>query len=204
MFDYEAGEKYKLTLIMVGVAGLIAGIFFATLLAPTPESPATRRRQLPAHATHPDVTGYAPPPADMAYPPQPAGPAGAEPMQAKMFVESLLPLLWDLNAASAHQSQAQAMSHMTPECAGKYQQNIWTPQVAQQIQTAGIQSAFTAHEVVVGQTQPDGSVVVTVAGSQTLSVPGKGGKSRPVKLEYLIKQFPEGMKIAGITDLGSS
>lgn len=204
MFDYEAGEKYKLTLIMVGLAGLIAGLFFATLLTPMPE-PAARRRQLPPHATHPDVTGYgAPPPSGAGYQAAPAAPAGVDPMQAKMFIESLLPMLWDLNAASAHQSQSQAMSHMTAECAGKYQQNIWTPQVAQQIQSAGIQSSFTAHDVQVGQTQADGSVVVTVTGSQTLSVPGKGGKSRPVKLEYLIKQFPEGMKVAGITDLGSS
>jgi hypothetical protein len=39
MFDYQAGEKYKLTLIMVGFAGLMAGMLFTLVLMPQQESP---------------------------------------------------------------------------------------------------------------------------------------------------------------------
>ena len=56
MFDYQAGEKYKLTLIMVGFAGLMAGMFFTMLLMPTPE-PQSHQRQAPKWASNPDVTG---------------------------------------------------------------------------------------------------------------------------------------------------
>ncbi len=37
MFDYQAGEKYKLTLIMVAIAGLMAGAFFTILFSAGPE-----------------------------------------------------------------------------------------------------------------------------------------------------------------------
>src|SRR5688572_25663276 len=58
MFDYQAGEKYRLTLVMVGVAGLIAGMFFAILLMPTSEAPSRAKRVAMTRAmTDPDVTG---------------------------------------------------------------------------------------------------------------------------------------------------
>ncbi len=57
MFDYQAGEKYKLTLIMVAIAGVMAGMFFTVLLMPTPEAPQARKRQHQPWMDNPDVTG---------------------------------------------------------------------------------------------------------------------------------------------------
>src|SRR5215472_13172073 len=57
MFDYQAGEKYKLTLIMVGISGMLAGIFVTLLLMPTPEPARGRTRYHAAWMDNPDVTG---------------------------------------------------------------------------------------------------------------------------------------------------
>ncbi len=207
MFDYQAGEKYRMTLIMVGLAGLLAGIFFAVLLMPTPEP--VRRRPMPAYMSHPDVTGR---PANaspygagaaQAMTPTAAPPVAiADPTVARTLIEQWLPLAWDLSAGSAADSQEKAIAYMTKECADAYRQNIWNPELAKQINEAGLHSSFQPSRIEAGDLQPDGSVVVFVDGMQVLSVPGKGAQSRPVKLEYLIRQTTEGLRIAGISEGG--
>lgn len=213
MFDYEAGEKYKLTLIMVGVAGCLAGMFFTMLLMPTPEPPSRRRGPQTRAMSDPDVTGYRAPagsgqggygqPAQV--PQQPVEPGlHVDPLQARTLMDSFVPYVWDLSAGTAKQSQAQAMQFMTPECAQAYRQNIWTDAVAQKIEQSGLVSKFEASHIDVGGLQSDGTLVVTVEGTQTLSVPSQqGGKQRQVKVEYLMKQFPQGLKVAGISEAKS-
>lgn len=209
MFDYQAGEKYKMTLIMVAIAGVLAGMFFTVLLMPTPDA-APRRRQPPAWADNPDATGVARMPADAqgapAGAPQQQMPqqqvAAADPMQAKILIENFLPLAWDLSAYSARGHQDQALLLMTDECKQAYTRNIWTPEIAQQIENSGVQSTFTPRKVDPSPYKADGSVEVTVEGEQTLAVPGKGSKNRQVKVVYLVKQLPEGMRIAGISEAG--
>ena len=208
MFDYQAGEKYKITLIMVAIAGLLAGVFFSVLLMPTPEAPSSRRRaQQTAASTNPDVTGMRMPSPDMAAQ-QPsltqAGPSvrPTSPIDAQQLVEQWLPSAWDLSAGTARASQQKAIEYMTPECAHSYQQNIWTPQIAQQIEQSGVQSHFVPKEVTAGGLQGDGSVVVTVVGEQSLGVNGQTRKNRAVRVEYLIKNLPEGLRIAGISEVG--
>lgn len=210
MFDYQAGEKYKITLIMVAIAGLLAGVFFTVLLMPT-EAPASRRRGGPVTRamTDPDVTGHRAAPADMQQMGQAtlsnaAGPSviPTNPIEAQQLIEGWLPLAWDLNFHSARASQEKALAYMTPDCARSYCQSIWTPQIAQQIEQSGVQSHFEPKSVMAGQLQGDGSVVITVAGTQSLGVEGKPRKIRDVKVEYLIKNLPEGMRIAGISEVG--
>ena len=58
MFDYQAGEKYKLTLIMVALAGMMAGAFFTILLSAGPEP--ARVRPHAAYLDNPDITGGKP------------------------------------------------------------------------------------------------------------------------------------------------
>ena len=207
MFDYQAGEKYRLTLAMVALAGVMAGVFFTVLLMPTPER--ERRRPLPAYMRHPDVTGVR----DN----MPSSGAGAcvasnspqsqsvnmtDPQIAKTLIDKWLPLAWDLSAGTARDSQEKAIMYMTPECASAYRQNIWNPELAKQIDEAGVTSTFRADRVVAGDPLADGSVVVFVDGVQVLSVPAKGSSSRPVKLEYMVKQTADGMRIAGISEGG--
>lgn len=195
-----------MTLIMVGLAGVLAGIFFAVLLMPSPEP--VRRRPMPAYMSHPDVTGRpaAPelgPGAAQAMTPVAAPQVAiADPIVAKTLIEQWLPLAWDLSAGSAADSQEKAIAYMTKECADAYRHNIWNPELAQQINEAGLHSSFQPSRIEAGDLQADGSVVIFVDGMQVLSVPGKGAQSRPVKLEYLIRQTADGLRIAGISEGG--
>jgi len=202
MFDYQAGEKYRLTLIMVGLAGLIAGVFLTVLLMPTPEP--VKRRALPAYAHDPDVSGMhagGPPAAGAAAAMAPQA-SMANPVIAKSLIEQWLPKAWDLSAGTAQQSQEQAMQYMTPECAQAYRQNIWTPEIAKQIDESGLKSSFRVDRVWSGGNNAEGAVIVFVDGEQVLDVPGKGANSRMVKLEYMVKQTPDGLRIAGISESG--
>ena len=209
MFDYQAGEKYKLTLIMVAVAGMLAGMFFTVLLMPTPEA-APKHRQPPKWASNPDATGRASsagegqePGRNMAAPGQ--APMAVDPYQARELLETkFLPLAWDLSAYSARASQGKAIAFMTEDCKRAYMNNIWTTAIANQIEQSGVQSQFTPRRIEPSPVRSDGSVEVIVEGQQTLSVPGKGGKTREVKVVYLLKQFPDGLKIAGISEAGQT
>lgn len=215
MFDYEAGEKYKLTLIMVAVAGALAGTFFTMLLAPNPEPPSKRSKQQARHMSDPDITGGYRAPSGIAANAsnqqggQPGGPPPqnvmvVNPVEARSMMDSFLPAAWDLSASTAKENQQRAIACMTPECAQAYTQNIWTPAIAAKIEQSGVQSQFSPEGIDVGGMQSDGTIVVTVSGTQTLTVPGgQGGKSRRVKVEYLMKQFPEGLRIAGISEAKS-
>jgi hypothetical protein len=205
MFDYHAGEKFKLTLVMVAVAGVMAGMFFTLLLMPTPEPQSYRARPHAAWMDNPDVTGRASQPqAPVAAAPKAVDPNMADPDTALNLVQQWLPLAWDLSAGSAKASQEKAIMYMTAECANAYRQNIWTPDIAQQIEQSGVKSTFRTDKLVAGGNQADGSVVIFVEGEQVLSVPSKGSKARPVKLEYLVKKTADGLRIAGISEGGHS
>jgi len=206
MFDYQAGEKYKMTLIMVAVAGAMAGVFITLILSPTPVP--TRRRQPSKADTHPDITGIAPPPgSDPRYAGQPnsgppQAPAGmVEPFKAQAYVEAFLPLAWDFNATSAANSQQSAINMMTDECAKSYKSNIWTSEMATTIASSGMTSTWSQKMVSARQNQADGSIEIVVQGEQQLQLPGEPPKPRPVKFVYLVKKAADGtLKIAGISE----
>jgi hypothetical protein len=126
-----------------------------------------------------------------------------DPLAALNLVQEWLPLAWDLSAGSAADSQEKAITYMTDECAQAYRQNVWTQSMSKQIDASGIKSSFSANRVAAGHMLPDGSVVITVEGSQVLNVPRKGPRTRKVKLEYLVKNTADGLRIAGISDAKS-
>src|SRR5262249_33690084 len=130
---------------------------------------------------------------------QPAAQA-ADPVMAQSLIEQWLPFAWDLSAGSAKESQEKAIMYMTPQCAQSYRQNVWSPDIAKQIDQSGIKSTFRATNIKVAEQQPDGSVVVLVEGEQILSVPEQPSHQRSVKIEYMIKQTPDGPRIAGISE----
>jgi len=214
MFDYQAGEKFKLTLIMVGFAGLMAGMLFTMLLMPSQESPRHRKAHHINWSTnaegsrssgrHSVADGQQAAPAQAS-----ANAPASEPTvtmvnanEAANLITSWLPLAWDLSAGSARGSQEKAIMYMTPDCAAAYKQNVWTADVAKTIEDAGLQSSFTADKIIPGQPQPDGSIVVLVEGTQIMSVPGKGTQQKSKRLEYLIKSTQEGLRVAGISEAG--
>ncbi len=204
MFDYQAGEKYKITLIMVAIAGMMAGAFFTILLSAGPEP--VKVRPHAAYMDNPDIIGRSGgPSATNAYQQLQAAQASlADPLAALNLIQDWLPLGWDLSAGTASDSQAKAIEYMTEDCAKAYQESVWTPQIAQQIDASGIKSTFSASRVAAGNNQPDGSVVITVEGKQILNIPNKGAKTRSVKLEYLVKNTADGLRIAGISESGKS
>src|SRR5262249_48694572 len=124
MFDYQAGEKYRLTLIMVGVAGLIAGMFIVLLLMPSPE-PSARRHggggMSERVMTNPDITGHREGGSSFGSPAQstggaeqqagsmPSGAAYVDRAAAQQFMSAWLPRVWDLSAGSAASNQAEAL-----------------------------------------------------------------------------------------------
>jgi hypothetical protein len=204
MFDYQAGEKYKMTLIMVGVAGAMAGVFFTLILSPTPVP--TKHRQRSKADSHPDVTGVARPhseryPQSSASQGQPPPVDAVDNFKATALVEGFLPLAWDFNAASAANSQQSAMSLMTPDCAQSYITNIWTPEMATTIANSGMKSKWNQRLVSARPNQADGSIEIVVEGEQELQLPGEPPKPRPVKFVYLVKKASDGtLKIAGISE----
>jgi hypothetical protein len=210
MFDYQAGEKFKLTLIMVGLAGVMAGMFFTLLLMPTPEPQQARRaRPHAAWMDNPDVTGGRGAPTQQAFgqqsaaaSPPPAAANSADPNTALNLIQEWLTYAWDLSAGTAKSSQARAMMYMTTDCANAYRQNVFTPEIAQQIEQSGVKSSFRMDRIYAGGNNPDGSVVIFVEGEQVLSVPSKGSKTRLVKLEYMVKKTPDGLRISGISEGG--
>jgi hypothetical protein len=208
MFDYQAGEKYKLTLTMVSFAGLMAGTLFTLVLMPQPDSHPHRPRHGVNWSTTAQAAGAGSHPGRSVHSSQPqtATPDPTVTMvsaaEAQNLVQGWLPLAWDLSARSARGSQEQAIMYMTPDCAAAYKQNVWTPDVAKTIQDAGLQSTLTLEKITPGQPQSDGSIVIFVEGTQVMSVPGKGTQQRPKRLEYLIKSTQEGLRVAGISESG--
>ncbi len=221
MFDYQAGEKYKLTLIMVGAAGAMGGMFFTMILMP-PSEPQHVQARRPKWADHPDVNGgrtagahtraingYQADPEEQAA--QAQADAQQQPYvhtdqeQAVTLIEQWLPAAWDFSAQSAGTNQEKAIQYMTADCASAYRTNIWTPDMAATIAQSGARSEFRKSAIKVGETRPDGAVVVVVEGQQVLEVPGKGQNVHDVKLEYLVKQTTDGqLKVAGICEAGKS
>lgn len=212
MFDYQAGEKYRLTLIMVAAVGFLAGIFLTILLMPTPAP--ERKVAYQKWMSDPDVTGRG---GDgqssmrsgnrmvegAAAPPQSQSGSSTDADQAKSMIMAWLPLAWDLSATTARSSQEKAIAFMTPDVAATYRKNVWSPELAEQIEGSGVKSSFKADRVFAGGSH-DGAIVVFVDGMQTLQIPGKGQTARPVKLEYMVKNTPDGMKIVGISEGGQS
>ncbi len=209
MFDYQAGEKYRLTLIMVAAVGFLAGIFLTLVLMPTPQP--ERKVTYQKWMSDPDVNGGRS--ADGGQSPLRGGgnrmvegappPASTEAEQAKSMIMAWLPLAWDLSATTARSSQEKAIAFMTADVAETYRKNVWSAELAQQIEGSGVKSSFKADRVFAGGSH-DGAIVVFVDGTQTLHIPGKGQTARPVKLEYMVKNTPEGMKIVGISEGGQS
>jgi len=207
MFDYQAGEKYKMTLITVGLSGVMAGAALTLFLSPQGSGPSGKPRVRQKADSDPDVTGVARPvggrylnQGQTPTPPPPSPADMVEPNAATELVKGFLPLAWDFSSATAANSQASAMNLMTPECAQNYKSSVWTDEVASGILGSGIKSNFNQQMVSAGQNLQDGSIEVTVHGSLDMTLPGNPPTSKPCKYIYLVKKFGGPLKIAGISE----
>ncbi len=211
MFDYQAGEKYKMTLITVGLAGVMAGAALTLFLSPQSSGPPAKNRPRTRAETDPDVTGQARPvggrylnQGQTPGPPPPNAADMVQPNAATEIVKGFLPLAWDFSSSSAQNSQTSAMNLMTPECAQNYQTSVWTPEVAQGILGSGIKSNFSQTMVAAGPNLQDGSIEVTVRGTLDMTLPGEAPTSKPCNYLYLVKKVNGQLKIAGISEAPTS
>jgi hypothetical protein len=208
MFDYQAGEKYKLTLIMVGVTGIIVGASLTLMLAAPGEAPPPKRGHGGGRARNFEGREGSGPSLRAT-----GGGQGAMPQmpqveqvdkgQATALVDSFLPLTYDFNSTTSGQSQERAMQLMTPECAQLYKANVWTDEIAQKVGEAGMTSSFQRTSCQAITSTDDGSVVVKVEGDQTLVLQGQPPRPKHVIMEYLVKKTPGGLKVSGISESGN-
>jgi hypothetical protein len=132
---------------------------------------------------------------------QPAGQqAGSKltPQLACDFVSYWLQSAMDYNAQTAQQSHNQAMAWMTPDAAATFQAQFWTPQIAEAVTTGRLISAFQPTGVQAQAVNPDGSVVIGVAGTMIVQ---SGGQPVPQQFlaSFLVKQDNGGsLRIAGL------
>lgn len=209
MFDYQAGERYKLTLIMVGAVGVIAGIFLMIIVAPPSEAP-RKKRPMSRSSYDPDVTGI--PRSLGGGAPGGLTEYGAAPTQgaaavnsadgdaAKDFVRAFASNSFDFTASTAASSQQKAMSMMSPETASNYQANVWGP-VASQVTGSGVTTQFTPSMISTGQANPDGSIVIFLQGQLALNAADGHIEQKAVNMEYLVQKMPDGsMRISGIQE----
>ncbi len=196
-----------MTLVTVGIAGVMAGAALTLFLSPQSSGPPAKNRPRQRADTDPDVTGQARPPGGR-YLNQGEAPGAPPPNAADMvppnaateIVKGFLPLAWDFSSDTAQNSQSSAMNLMTPECAQNYQTSVWSPEVAAGIIGSGIKSSFQHSMVAAGQNQQDGSIEVTVRGMLQLTLPGQPPTSKPCNYVYRVQKVNGQLKIVGISD----
>ncbi len=213
MFDYQAGERYKITLIFVGVAGLMAGVFFTLLLGSTGEAPRPKRgkggsamiqpgssRRRPVNdGGDPNAGQYGQGGQNSQGGPVP--PSETDSLAARDLIQAFAPLSFDMSATTANDSQTRAMEMMTSDFAQTYRTSIWTPELAQLVQESGVRSSFTVHTVSAMQANADGSIAVRLTGTKVMTKPDGESKTDAVNMEYLCQKDASGrFKIAGIKD----
>jgi hypothetical protein len=131
---------------------------------------------------------------------------GAQPQQvlsplnptlAADFVRWWLGSAMDYNASSAQQSHNQAFSWMTVDAARAFQANFWTPQIAEAVASGRLVAGFQPVDVQAQAINPDGSVVVGVAGTMIIQANGQPAP-QPFSACFLVRQEKDGLRVAGL------
>jgi hypothetical protein len=129
---------------------------------------------------------------------QAQAPASAlNPSLATDFINWWLGSAMDYNAASASQSHNQAFSWMTADAARSFQANFWTPQIAEAVQTGRLVAGFQPSAVQAQAINPDGSVVVGVAGTMVMQANGQPS-TQQFLASFLVRQEKDGLRVAGL------
>lgn len=207
MFDYQAGERYKLTLIMVAVAGLMAGVFFTLLLGGGAPSEPPRRARTKQNPYNPDTgaaavggSGSAVVTGAGGNPNVATTPQVSDAQAAQDFVRNFVTYSFNMNSNAASASQAQAMAMMDSETANAYRNNVWTPELEELVTKSGLTSQFSISSISSGQQNPDGSIVIFMNGTQILNSPAAGQQQKPVSVEYRVQRTASGWRIVGIQE----
>jgi hypothetical protein len=119
------------------------------------------------------------------------------PTLASQFINWWLGSAMDYNANTAQQSHTQALCWMTQDAARSFEQSLWTPQIAQAVAGGRLFAVFQPTTVAPQALNPDGSVVVGVAG--TIVVQSNGQPTTQQFLaSFLVRKEKEGLRVAGL------
>lgn len=126
-----------------------------------------------------------------------AASAALTPDIARDFVSYWLAKAMDYNAATANPSHQEAMSWMTPEAAGNFQNMFWTPQISESVSNGRLVAAFQPTSVQAQAVNPDGSVVIGVAGQMVVQT-GAQPTVQQFSGSFLVRQDKDGLRVAGL------
>lgn len=173
-----AKDKMLLGLIVVAILGLIVGGF---TLNDDKSEPAAKEQpqQQEEHAAAANADH------------------SLTPVLASQFINWWLGSAMDYNASTAQQSHTQALCWMTQDAARDFEQTIWTPSIAQAVMSGHLFAVFQPTAVAAQAVNPDGSIVVGVAG--TIVVQSNGQPTTQQFLaSFLVRKEKDGLRVAGL------
>lgn len=197
-------DKILLGLVIIGILGIFIG--GASLGDNDEKAVAKASDEHGAQAQPPgqlpgQAPGHAPAPAPQQAAALPQGqpalpPANAlNPALATDFVKWWIVGAMDYAPQTAAKSHNDAMVWMTPEGARDFSTLLWTPQIAENVCTGRVIAAFHPTAIQAQAINPDGSVVVGVAG--TVVIQGQGQPmSQQFLGNFLIRQDKDGLRVA--------
>ncbi len=125
------------------------------------------------------------------------GGGNVAPNLASDFVKWWLNGAMDYSQSTAQQSHNEAMAWMTPDAARSFQNSFWSPEIANAVTSGQLVAAFQPTGVQAEAINPDGSVVVGVAG--TVIVQSNGQPSvQQFGADFLVRQDKDGLRVAGL------
>ncbi|MBY0547950.1 MAG: hypothetical protein K2W95_11705 [Candidatus Obscuribacterales bacterium] len=177
-------DKILMGLVIVLVLAIVVGGFGSGGSDRAPTGP----KDAPAPAAEAGTAPAAKPP---------VGSNSVDPKLAGDFIKWWLAGAMDLNAATAQKSHSDAIAWMTADTVPAFQANFWPPELAEGITSGRITASFTPTQVQAVAVNPDGSVVVSVAGSLMMQQ-GPRPAVHQFVADFLVRKDQDGLRVAGV------
>lgn len=126
-----------------------------------------------------------------------------DPKLASSFTTWWLARAMDYDRASTEQSHSEAAAWLDPEATTPYQSIFWSPDLASRVTSGSATARFTLQTAQPVAINPDGSIVVTVAGTMMLELGGPPAP-QPFTCDFLVRREADGLRIASIYNRGIS
>jgi hypothetical protein len=181
-------DKILLGLVIVGVLLIFVGVVGSGDDPAKPSQPASQ--PLAAEAAKPMAAPQA------AAPTAPV--AAVDPKLASEFVTWWISKSMDYTAATAKPHHVEATSWMTPRAAQAFLGCFWTPAIEQEIMTGHVRAFFQPVTVQAAAINPDGSVVVSLAGTLAIQTANTAPMTQQITCDFLVRQEKEGLRICDL------
>ncbi|MBI4534383.1 MAG: hypothetical protein HY711_10610 [Candidatus Melainabacteria bacterium] len=122
-----------------------------------------------------------------------------EPSLAADFVRWWLNGAMDFAPATAQESHQLAFAWMTPDAQSAFQTYFWTPETASAVANGQLVASFHPTSVLSEAINPDGSVVVGVAGTLVVDS-GAQPVLHQMTADFLVVRNQDGLRVAGINN----